>query len=291
MVARKAPRPRRKRKWRFHCSTCGEPFEHAQLYAYCSKDCERDRRGRNEPPPMREEAVDGYLDLARRLESAMPFERKDILARMAELQRDREAPVMHAGIPDDDTRAESWALRIRPAGDRLEAAHRRSVRLGIQLGDLLLDAKAALAHGEFGRLFRDHKRPAFGALPFSRRWGQRLMALAANPYVSDAKHASHLPGDVDACYLLTRLDDADLSAAIESGAVHGEMTRDDVRRLLPHPDEEEVSDDEMLERMLARSRARLLQFIGQHPDLAEGLVAGLGKIMREARQAARQGGQ
>ena len=290
MVARKAPR--RRRKWRFHCSTCGTPFEGRQLWAYCSKECEVDRRGLHEQPPMRSFAVDGYLDLAQKLEDAMPWERSELLARMAELQREREAPVntenFH-GDPKDVGTAEDWINGIRPTADLLEAAHRRSVRLAIKLGDLLLEAKAAMKHGEFGRLFRDHDRPAFGALPFSANWGRRLMALAGTPLIAKREHASVLPTDVDACYLLTRLGDEALGTAIADGQVHAAMTRDDVRRLLPQKADEEPTEDELLARVLHRVRRRLLGFVGEHPKLLDRLCEQLTEIVREA-EAAAQGG-
>lgn len=290
MVARKAPR--RRRKWRFHCSTCGVEFEAAQLWAYCSKECEVDRRGLHEQPPMRSFAVDGYLDIARDLEDAMPWERADLLARMATLQQQREAPVntdtFHSDRQDIGT-AEDWAMRIRPAADRLEAAHRRSVRLAIELGDLLLEAKAAMKHGEFGRLFRGHPNAVFGALPFHAPWGRRLMALAGNELISNRQHAVVLPADVDACYLLTRLDDEALGTAIADGQVHAAMSRDDVRRLLPQKADDEPTEDELLARVLQRVRRRLLGFIGEHPKLIDQLCKQLAQIADEA-EAAAQGG-
>src|SRR5678815_3899153 len=82
-----APVPRT--KWRQHCSTCGRQFDAPQTWAYCSKDCENERRGLA-ALEAREDSIDEWLnplfvermDLRRQLETAMPFERAGLWARI-----------------------------------------------------------------------------------------------------------------------------------------------------------------------------------------------------------------
>ena len=68
--------------------------------------------------------------------------------------------------------AEFWAQRIR-------TAHALSVEAIVQTGHELLQAKAALPHGEWGRLTGETTREPL--LPFSSQMGQKLMRFAAHP--------------------------------------------------------------------------------------------------------------
>lgn len=113
---------------------------------------------------------------------------------------------------------ERWASRI---SERWQA----SVEAIIDVGRMLIQAKAELAHGEFGAMCE-------GELPFSARTAQRLMSISHDRRLTNATHASVLPPSWYTLYELTKLDDDTLTCAIDSGAIHTEMQRKDATLLL-----------------------------------------------------------
>jgi hypothetical protein len=81
---------------------------------------------------------------------------------------------------DDGPRdREYWANHI-------SASLRQAVENIIETGQLLIEAKASLAHCDFLEMVKDH-------LPFTSRTAQMLMKIARNPVLSNAKHVSLLP--------------------------------------------------------------------------------------------------
>lgn len=121
--------------------------------------------------------------------------------------------------------------KIRAKWDAFEGSMRKSVERAIALGKTLIDEKAKLPHGEFGKLFVDHKEPVEGALPFTQNWSNKLMRLAANPVISNCDHDHNLPADLNTVYELAAIPAPDLQQAIESGDVRPTMTRDDAKAL------------------------------------------------------------
>lgn len=105
--------------------------------------------------------------------------------------------------------------------DRITACWRQSVEAVITAGRLIAEAKAALPHGEFRALCRDH-------LPFGERTAQRLMAVAADARLSNPTHASHLPPSWMTLYELTRLDDEQFTRRIADGTIRPDMDRKDI---------------------------------------------------------------
>jgi N6-adenosine-specific RNA methylase IME4 len=104
---------------------------------------------------------------------------------------------------------------------RIAASWRRTREAAIETGRLLLDAKQALPHGEFGAMID-------GWLPFGRRWAQHLMAIAGDARLSNAKHASLLPASAETLYELTRLDDESFARRIGDGTISPDMRRADI---------------------------------------------------------------
>jgi hypothetical protein len=293
MVAPKRwPRKPKRRKWRQHCSTCGKKIE-PNTWAYCSKECERNRLGSQDQDPMREDAVDRFLQLDNELPHAPVHLRAEIKAEMAKLLADREEPVDRPQLaPKDaipDSQAEFWVAPIRREADRFEMAMRRSLAVAIKLGELLLDAKEKLAHGEFGRLFSDHERPVAGAMTFGIRWAQKLMAIASSPVLTNANRESHLPADLNTVYQMTRLDDDRLDAAIKAGDIHPKMRREDVRGLLPaapEPAGETTEEPDPVEKLLDPFRLRLAAFAADHPELFGQVRSRMKAILRATQQVA-----
>ena len=117
-------------------------------------------------------------------------------------------------IPD---RAE-WAKRIATAWHGARAKF-------LEAGRTLIDAKKALAHGQFEAMVADD-------LPFGKRAAQCLMAIGRDQRITNANHGAFLPPTWRTLYELTRLDDETFTRAIDTGEIHADMERGDVRRLL-----------------------------------------------------------
>jgi hypothetical protein len=117
-------------------------------------------------------------------------------------------------------RAEQWASQVC-------AQLGKSVEAIIEVGRLLVKAKADLPHGEWGRLFED------GLVPFSIDTAQRLMAIAMHPALSNAAHARYLPPAWGTLYELTKVEPKRLTAAFKDGLITPDMSRKTVTALLP----------------------------------------------------------
>jgi hypothetical protein len=103
--------------------------------------------------------------------------------------------------------ASAWAARIT-------ACWRASVEAILEVGRLLTAAKEALPHGEFGKMVE-------ADLPFGDRTAQMLMAIAADPQISNPKFISHLPANWGALYELStlKLNEEQFERGIEKGAI------------------------------------------------------------------------
>ncbi len=120
-------------------------------------------------------------------------------------------PIASATRPPPGAAPDVWASRIC-------AYWRASVEAILEVGRLLADAKKALPHGEFGKMIE-------GGLPFTSRTAQRLMAIAADPKISNAAHVSHLPPAWGTLYELTKLTEEQFAAAIDEGLIRPDMER------------------------------------------------------------------
>lgn len=131
-----------------------------------------------------------------------------------------------------DDSPETWAPRLRKGWERFEGSTRDTVEAALALGRDLIEAKAALPHGQFRRLFGDHADPVARPMPFSWSWAARLMKIASHPTLTDVKHASHLPSNIDAMAMLARLSEEEVEEAIETGRVTRNTTRREVKALV-----------------------------------------------------------
>ena len=100
-----------------------------------------------------------------------------------------------------------------------------SVVATIDVGKLLLGAKAALSHGEFTPMVEDR-------LPFGESTARRLMAIAEHSILSKRAHGHVLPPAWRTVYELTRAPDEPLLEWLADGTIHPEMKRKDVLSLL-----------------------------------------------------------
>jgi Protein of unknown function (DUF3102) len=109
-----------------------------------------------------------------------------------------------------------WAARI-------SAAWQKSVDSIIETGRLLIEAKAALDHGQWGPMVESD-------LPFSRQTAHKLMKVADDARLSNVAHVRHLPPSWGTLYELTKLDDDTFDQKLRDGSINPEMQRKDVAR-------------------------------------------------------------
>jgi len=123
--------------------------------------------------------------------------------------------------------------------DRICVQVGKSVESIIEVGRLLIQAKADLAHGEWGRLF-DEK-----LIPFSQQTANKLMAVASHPQMSNPAHVRNLPPSWGTLYELTKIPEPTLQHALADGRITPDMPRKAVQALAG-PDVELVPANKVL---------------------------------------------
>jgi hypothetical protein len=108
--------------------------------------------------------------------------------------------------------------------ERITSAWQKAVASIIETGRLLIEAKNALDHGEFGKMIEDK-------LPFGWRTAQRLMEIAEHPILSKATHVSHLPPSWGTLYELTKLPERELTDMLADGRINCETERKEVEQI------------------------------------------------------------
>jgi hypothetical protein len=93
----------------------------------------------------------------------------------------------------------------------------------LKIGQLLLQAKIELPHGEFGYMIARE-------LPFGRRMAEMYMKVAANPVLSKPKHVSQLPASISTLYHLTKLPDELLESLLRRNIINPEIERKQVEQ-------------------------------------------------------------
>lgn len=126
------------------------------------------------------------------------------------------AIVPEAPLADAD-KADSWAPLICDAWGS-------SVRGIIETGRLLAQAKAAIEHGEWGRLCDD-------LLPFSQRTAQALMQIAAHDRLSNPQFTAHLPPNWATLAALAALDAETFDDAVKANIITPDLQQRQAKRL------------------------------------------------------------
>jgi len=126
------------------------------------------------------------------------------------------------GSAENDPAGESGVARQRYRDVRDQALKRaeawgKTLAGVFETASLLLEAKSALAHGEFQTMVGE-------TLPFAPRTAQMLMAIGHDSRLTNTKFTSLLPPSWYSLYELTKLDDADFDAAIADGTIRPDMT-------------------------------------------------------------------
>jgi hypothetical protein len=152
-----------------------------------------------------------------------------------------EASVVAKG--DDLVRAKSHPMRggnasndrdsLRVLTERFRNALKTSVAGIVEAGQVLIEAKSRIEHGQFtdwvdrelrfGAPQRNHSREA------NIRQAEMLMLLARHDVISKSCHWHDFPPSIRTLYELTQVDKGRLLKLIKNGKVHGVL--DHIRRL------------------------------------------------------------
>ncbi len=111
--------------------------------------------------------------------------------------------------------SQCWATKIN-------AAIGKTVGAIMALGAVLLEAKAALPHGAFGKMFSDHPENRGKAPPvrMTIKKADKLMTVVQHPVLSNCSIWSNLPPSWTTLYALSRLPVPFLEEALSAGMVH-----------------------------------------------------------------------
>jgi len=138
--------------------------------------------------------------------------------------------------------------------DRINAAWQKGVESIIETGRLLIEAKAELEHGRFGKMIEME-------LSFGASTAQQLMAIASDNRLTKAEHVQYLPPSWGTLYQLTKLPDDTFEAAIKNEDIHPKMERKDVAALLGKTKPAPADSDAPLKWIAGEANMRLLEAI------------------------------
>jgi len=136
---------------------------------------------------------------------------------------------MAAGIREKHAQAIEAAQSAEYWADAICAEYRKSVDHIIETGRLLIEAKAQLKHGEWGRLTGETVDDGRGLLPFSCGTARKFMAIAKDE--RNRSHVNDLPASWGTCYELTKLTDDQWETGFRLGIINPEMERQDIAQL------------------------------------------------------------
>jgi hypothetical protein len=117
---------------------------------------------------------------------------------------------------------------VKGHGNKIKASWQKAVIGIIETGQLLIEAKAALPHGRFTKLFDKE----IGDLPFGKETAQRLMKVARNKVLTNAAYTPFLPACWYTLSTLSRAPDEQLERWILDGSVHPELRQLDAIKLV-----------------------------------------------------------
>ncbi|MGF1614355.1 MAG: DNA N-6-adenine-methyltransferase [Gammaproteobacteria bacterium] len=110
--------------------------------------------------------------------------------------------------------------------------YQRTKESAARIGRLLIEAKASLPHGEWGKLTGETVEDGRGLLPFSARAAQMFMAIARSPRMTNPNRGADLPISWRIQYELTKLADEQWERGLLEGIIHPQMERQDIKQLL-----------------------------------------------------------
>lgn len=131
----------------------------------------------------------------------------------------KDAGADHAAVADQPVSVDYWVTKITEQVGK-------SAKSLVVLGQLFIDAKLALKHGEWEQLFQP------GRLRFSIRTAQKLMQVANNVAIAKAKNSALLPPSLDSLTTLARLDPEVVQAGIDDGVIVPDMSIGEVKKFV-----------------------------------------------------------
>ena len=98
--------------------------------------------------------------------------------------------------------------------ERIKEKLKKSAESLIELGHMFRNAKSALPHGDWKKMFDSKK------ILFSLRTAERLMRVADNSVLASATNSTLLPVSLDTLCILARLDKEVVQDALIRGDIH-----------------------------------------------------------------------
>src|SRR5439155_18289751 len=114
-----------------------------------------------------------------------------------------------------DDPAARWAREINVSWQNVIDAGQKTVAALMQTGRLLAEAKAAIPHGGWLRMFKDHADPVPEPIPFGVDRAERLMAIARHLVLANSANWRNLPPTISGLHKLAGLSHDKLKAALE----------------------------------------------------------------------------
>jgi len=108
-------------------------------------------------------------------------------------------------------------------GDDVESIFRK--------GRKFLDYKKQLGHGQFLRLFANHRDPLPEPVRCHHQTARRYMSVSANEELSKSTSMLNLPSDVTLLYDLSRIDEPGLKVAFKEGWITPYIKKKDIKEI------------------------------------------------------------
>jgi hypothetical protein len=112
--------------------------------------------------------------------------------------------------------------------ERICESWRSTVQGIIDTGKRIAEAKAALEHGEFGRMVKEQ-------LPFSWQWASKLCKIGEDARLQNLKSTLNLPGSVETLHAVATLPDDTFNQAVEDGTIYPDVKRSEIKKLSEKP--------------------------------------------------------
>jgi hypothetical protein len=156
------------------------------------------------------------------------------------------------------------AQRIAKWRVKIIASWQKQVAAIVATGKLLKEAHDDLidVHGAWTNLVENE-------LPFDRSMAYKLMAIAANPVLSNVSNLRRLPASVTALYDLHQIEPETLSRLLDEGQVNSRTGVRDAARIHREADESERSEAVRITTALRRAITR---FHTEISDLLSGTL-------------------
>jgi hypothetical protein len=115
---------------------------------------------------------------------------------------------------------------------KIRTSYLKTVTSILDTAALLLEAKAKVHRGMFGRMFHDHEQPIRNPLPFSHNTANRLMAIGKRFKNLKSATLQTLPASYAALYELSALPATVVTRLAKKGTINGDLTVQEVQKIV-----------------------------------------------------------